>query len=534
MLVGEAEHWWRGTYQMIVARGVTVDWDCFWTVFMEKYFPESVRHAKEAEFMRLHQGGLSVSEYAMRFEHLAHFYSQAISKAWKCRKFTEGLKYELKKVVVLMAITEFPALVEKAKIVERLEGGNRVIRVAEGPAGSKRGSGSQRKPYDRPQPQQGDPVIWQPAETTRGGGQGRGAALRCYRCGGSHLIRDCPHTESRCFRCQQMGHVSFNCPTRSRPERTGRVFALTDVEASTSFDLVKGEGKAAGKNVMLLFDYGASHSFISYACVAMLGVPVCDLGLRLLVSTPASVSIVASELCVGCPIVVNGKKYKVNLICLPLVDIDIILGMNWLSSNHILIDCANRRLIFPQEEDELLISAGQAESWLRDGAECCLLLVMMSVETERVISEIDVVRDFAEVFSDEVPGLPPVREMEFSIDLVPGAGPVSVALYRMAPAELIELKGQLEDLLEKQLVWSSVSPWGAVTYQLALPPSLSNLHDVFLVSQLRKYIHDPSHVMELDEVQVKENLTFEKLPVAVTDRKLKELRGKSIALVKVL
>nr|KYP75878.1 Transposon Ty3-I Gag-Pol polyprotein [Cajanus cajan] len=84
----------------------------------------------------------------------------------------------------------------------------------------------------------------------------------------------------------------------------------------------------------------------------------------------------------------------------------------------------------------------------------------MSVETERVIEEIDVVRDFAEVFPDEVPGLPPVREMEFSIDLVLGAGLVSVAPYRMAPAELSELKGQLEDLLEKQLVRPSVSPWG--------------------------------------------------------------------------
>nr|KYP35293.1 Retrotransposable element Tf2 [Cajanus cajan] len=75
---------------------------------------------------------------------------------------------------------------------------------------------------------------------------------------------------------------------------------------------------------------------------------------------------------------------------------------------------------------------------------------------------------------------------------------------------------------------------GPVAYRLALPPSLSNLHDVFHVSQLRKYIHDPSHVVELDNVQVKPNLTFEKLPVAVVDHKLKELRGKSIALVKVL
>uniref|UniRef100_A0A151UGV1 Retrovirus-related Pol polyprotein from transposon 17.6 n=1 Tax=Cajanus cajan TaxID=3821 RepID=A0A151UGV1_CAJCA len=75
---------------------------------------------------------------------------------------------------------------------------------------------------------------------------------------------------------------------------------------------------------------------------------------------------------------------------------------------------------------------------------------------------------------------------------------------------------------------------GPVAYQLALPPVLSNLHDVFYVSQLRKYIRDPSHMVEMDEMQVRENLTYEKRPVAVIDHKLKELRGKSISLVKIL
>nr|KYP61862.1 hypothetical protein KK1_016374 [Cajanus cajan] len=104
--------------------------------------------------MWLHQGGMSVFEYAMRFEHLACFYSQAISEAWRCRKFAEGLRQDLKRVVVPMAITEFSTLVEKAKVVERLEGGNRVMKTAEGPAWSKKGGG-QRKPYDRPQPHKG-------------------------------------------------------------------------------------------------------------------------------------------------------------------------------------------------------------------------------------------------------------------------------------------------------------------------------------------------------------------------------------------
>nr|KYP76963.1 Retrotransposable element Tf2 [Cajanus cajan] len=180
--------------------------------------------------------------------------------------------------------------------------------------------------------------------------------------------------------------------------------------------------------------------------------------------------------------------------------------MDWLSANRILIDCANRWLIFPQEEDELLISASQAESLLRDGAECCLLLAALSVETERVISEIDVVRDFAEVFPDEVPRLPPIREMKFSIDLVPGAGPVSVAPYRMAPAELAELKRQLEDLLEKQLVRPSVSPWPAPVLlvrkkDLMYHPGKAN---VVADALSRKSIHMSSMMVGLKQLQDEE------------------------------
>ena len=76
-----------------------------------------------------------------------------------------------------------------------------------------------------------------------------------------------------------------------------------------------------------------------------------------------------------------------------------------------------------------------------------------------------------------------------------------------------------------------VSP---VAYNIALPSSLSNLHNVFHVSQLRKYIHNPSHVIKFDEVQVKENLTYETLPLRIEDRLTKHLRGKEIPLVKVI
>nr|KYP62962.1 Transposon Ty3-G Gag-Pol polyprotein [Cajanus cajan] len=90
-----------------------------------------------------------------------------------------------------------------------------------------------------------------------------------------------------------------------------------------------------------------------------------------------------------------------------------------------------------------------------------MILSFISVENEKLLNSIDVVRDFPEVFSDDVPGLPPKRELEFSIDLIPGVGPVSISPYRMAPVELSGLKKQVEKLLEKQMIRPSVSPWGA-------------------------------------------------------------------------
>ncbi|GKV53840.1 hypothetical protein SLEP1_g60353, partial [Rubroshorea leprosula] len=77
------------------------------------------------------------------------------------------------------------------------------------------------------------------------------------------------------------------------------------------------------------------------------------------------------------------------------------------------------------------------------------------------LEDIPVVHEFPDVFSEDFPSLPPDREVEFAIDLVPGTGPVSKAPYCMAPAELKELKVQLEELLEKGFIRPSVSPWGA-------------------------------------------------------------------------
>ena len=203
----------------------------------------------------------------------------------------------------------------------------------------------------------------------------------------------------------------------------------------------------AGRSLRVLYASRATHSFVSESRVVELGLPVRELQYDLVVSTPASGLVRTSTACARCKIEVEGRKYKVNLI---LEGLDVILGMDWLSANHILIDCNERKVLFPSLEDEdLLMSSQQVDKAMKEGSQCFMILTQLSVETESRHMETPVVGDLSDVFPKDVSGLPPTREIEFSIDLVPEVGPVSIAPYRMTPAELVELKKQIEELLEK-------------------------------------------------------------------------------------
>ncbi|GJR50118.1 putative reverse transcriptase domain-containing protein [Tanacetum coccineum] len=148
--------------------------------------------------------------------------------------------------------------------------------------------------------------------------------------------------------------------------------------------------------------------------------------------------------------------------------------MDWLASHRATIDCYARTVIFGNvRQPEFvyhgssplksvkLISAMKARTLISHGCQGFLASVMDTSLESPNIENLSVVREFADVFPDELPGLPPAREIEFGIELIPGAEPISKAPYRMAPVELKELKEQLQEMLENGFIRPSVSPWGA-------------------------------------------------------------------------
>ena len=105
-----------------------------------------------------------------------------------------------------------------------------------------------------------------------------------------------------------------------------------------------------------------------------------------------------------------------------------------------------------------MISTISARCLLQKGCKGYLAHVVDTRSSEVRLEDVPVVRDFLDVFPDDLPGLPPEREIDFPIDLVPGTAPISLPPYRMAPAELKELKTQLQELMDRGFIRPSISP----------------------------------------------------------------------------
>ncbi|GJX97660.1 putative reverse transcriptase domain-containing protein [Tanacetum coccineum] len=195
---------------------------------------------------------------------------------------------------------------------------------------------------------------------------------------------------------------------------------------------------------------------------------------RVIISTPMKNHMLIDHEYVNCPLCFDDRIRPANLLPIHMLDFDVILGMDWLASHRATIDCYARTVIFGNvRQPEFvyhgssplksvkLISAMKARTLISHGCQGFLASVMDTSLESPNIENLSVVREFADVFPDELPGLPPAREIEFGIELIPGAEPISKALYRMAPVELKELKEQLQEMLENGFIRPSVSPWGA-------------------------------------------------------------------------
>ena len=313
-------------------------------------------------------------------------------------------------------------------------------------------------------------------------GDAASGVVLCTTCGKWHP-GTCHRATGGCFGCGAKDHMLRECPKKApigfkkdgdRQPTRGRVYATTREQADDTAGTITGSLFIHGIPCYILFDTGATHSIISVSYVSKLKLLSEPLEHCISISTPMRSSVLIHRYYRDCPISFDDGVRAADLLPIDMKDFDLILGMDWLSSHRATIDCHLRRVIFgdlnqpdyvyhasPIPPSIKIISALKARTLLSHGCSGFLASVEDISADVPSINDIPVVREFSDVFPEELPGLPPTRDVEFGIDLIPDAAPISKAPYRMAPAELKELKEQLQGLLDSGFIRPSVSPWGA-------------------------------------------------------------------------
>ena len=235
--------------------------------------------------------------------------------------------------------------------------------------------------------------------------------------------------------------------------------------------VIAGKVTLYNNEMHALVDLGSTRSYI---CIEQLSAKlpsVEPLAYDMLVTSPLGHSVRVNRVYKNCPLMVHDREFLVDLIALLFHEFDFILGMDWLSKHRAIVNCDKKIVLLKcsnlsevtvqgirSNSRSNVISAMQAQRFLRKGCEAFLALVLDPKRGQVNLEDILVIKEFPKVLPEELLGLPPEREVDLSIEVVQGTNPISRAPYRMAPTELKELKTQLQELLDKGFVQPSVSP----------------------------------------------------------------------------
>ncbi|KAG8483076.1 hypothetical protein CXB51_021971 [Gossypium anomalum] len=200
-----------------------------------------------------------------------------------------------------------------------------------------------------------------------------------------------------------------------------RTYAIRAHEEAESPDVITGTFSIHDISVVALIDPGSTHSYICMELIPRMNMIVESIEFVIKVSNPLGRHVLVDQVCRNCPLTIRDESNKLPLIISSLV----------------------------------------AEKYLRKGYEAYLTFLLNTQVFESKIESVPVVCEFLDVFPEELPGLPPVREVEFGIELVPGTAPISIAPYRITLTELEDLKAHLQELTDKGFARPSYSLWGA-------------------------------------------------------------------------
>ncbi|KAA3453430.1 DNA/RNA polymerases superfamily protein [Gossypium australe] len=416
-----------------------VSWGFFQEEFQKKYINQRFINQKRKEFLELNQGRMTVTEYEREFVRLSKYARECVStEAIMCKRFEDGLNEDIRLYVGVIELKKFVVLVDRACKAEELAKEKRRAEI-ESPtlAGfSNRSKGKQflgSKTQTTSVASVGNARLSRPKRLQCGrrhSGECRESEKACFKYGSlNHFIRDCPNMgEKEKSQNARPGSIARGRPQRNPRNEMGsknlsieqtarvediapaRTYAIRACEEASSPDVITVTFSLYNTYVIALIDPRSTHSYICMKLVSSMSMFIESTEFVIRVSNPLGKYVLVDRVCKGCPLMIRGHCFSVDLMLLSFDEFDVILG------------------------------------W---------------IETELKIESVPIVYEYPDVFPEELPGLPPVREIEFRIELALGTAPISIAPYRMAPTKLKELKAQLQELIDKGFARLSYSSWGA-------------------------------------------------------------------------
>src|SRR3954468_17178413 len=414
---------------------------------------------------------MSIHGYVMEFNRLARYAQDEITTdARKQERFRKGLSPILRHDLNLIEFATFEDLVNRSF---RAEHGNEVFEES-------RKHALELAPSSSSAPQKRR--IWIPTRAIPQNLLQRPPPNICHppqhivppRDDGVQPSNPMPSNPDRvCFKCGLPGHYFRQCPqvvmaprhSRPKPPKKSTTKAVPAKPSATSSgcvnqisveetidasDVILGTLPVNHVPASVLFDPGASHSFISESYALRHEFTFEEMFSPMIIQTPGS-KWQTNRVSHGNRIAIEGLVFLASLIALKSSDIDVILGMDWLSRQNAVRDCKAKSV-------KLTHPPGQTIDYTSPNSRT--QMHTLNVLPLPDLEDIPVVRDFLDVFPEELSGMPPDRCVEFIVDLIPGTAPISRRPYRMAPHELAELKTQLDASLAKGFILPSSSPWG--------------------------------------------------------------------------